>query len=249
MLVREAAAEAGVPVFAGAVINRALGKLGVSGAEILNPDGSLVTLPCDLIAMSGGWNPALHLTSHLDGKPVWDERIAAFVPGTLPPGMSVVGAAAGAGLNANIEPLWQAGKYPAKSFVDFQNDVTARDVTLANQEGFSAVEHAEALHHARHGDRPGQDRQRQRSGADGRGAAASISRRPAPRASARLTRRLRSARSPGRIRARISSPRALPRRMILRPRRVRYSSKPGCGCARSIFRVPARIGWPRRSAR
>jgi methylglutamate dehydrogenase subunit C len=139
-LVRETAAQAGVPVFAGSVVNRALGKLGVSGAEILNPDGSLVTLPCDFIAMSGGWNPALHLTSHLDGKPVWDERIAAFIPGTLPPGMSVVGAAAGAGLNANIEPLWQAGKYPAKSFVDYQNDVTARDVTLANQEGFSAVE-------------------------------------------------------------------------------------------------------------
>ncbi len=141
VLVHELARTAGVPVFAGSVINKAAGKYGVTSVEILGPSGGPTNMAVDLIAVSGGWNPAVHLTSHLDGKPVYDEAIAAFVPGSLPPNMSVVGAAAGEGVNANIQPLWHAGKYPAKSFVDFQNDVTVRDVTLAKQEGFIAVEH------------------------------------------------------------------------------------------------------------
>ncbi len=140
-LVRALAAEANAPLFSGAVLNRAIGKLEVSAAEILNQDGTKTTISCDLIAMSGGWNPALHLTSHLDGKPVWDEAIAAFIPGTLPPNMGVTGAAAGHNINANIQPLWHSGNAREKAFVDFQNDVTATDVTLAKQEGFIAVEH------------------------------------------------------------------------------------------------------------
>jgi sarcosine oxidase subunit alpha len=139
--VQSAASSAGAPVFAGAMVNRALGRLGVTGAEILHGDGTKTVVQCDLIAMSGGWSPALHLTSHLDGKPVWDAAIAAFVPGALPPGMSVVGAAAGQGINEAIEPVWLSGNYPRKAFVDFQNDVTAADIALAKQEGFVAVEH------------------------------------------------------------------------------------------------------------
>jgi sarcosine oxidase subunit alpha len=45
--------------------------------------------------MSGGWSPITHLTSHLGGRPVWNEALAAFVPGTLPPDMTVAGAANG----------------------------------------------------------------------------------------------------------------------------------------------------------
>ena len=37
----------------------------------------------------------MHLTSHLGARPVWNEAIAAFVPGALPKGMSVAGAANG----------------------------------------------------------------------------------------------------------------------------------------------------------
>ncbi len=139
--VQSLAAEAGAPVFAGAAINRALGRIEVTGAEILTRHGSVIHLPCDLIAMSGGWNPALHLTSHLDGRPVWDESISTFVPGTLPPNMAVTGAAAGQNINTDIVPCWQPGKTKAKAFIDFQNDVTAADITLAKQEGFVSVEH------------------------------------------------------------------------------------------------------------
>jgi sarcosine oxidase subunit alpha len=140
-LVRDLAIEAGAAVFAGAVVRRAIGKLCVTGVEILTSRGGTVKLECDLLAISGGWNPAVHLTSHLDGKPMWDAGIAAFSPGDLPPGMSVAGAAAGVGINANILPLWQVKNPGAKAFVDFQNDVTTTDITLSAQEGFAAVEH------------------------------------------------------------------------------------------------------------
>ncbi len=140
-VIRELAGDAGIPMFAGAVIRRALGRNALAGAEILDRDGGTVKIECDLIAMSGGWNPAIHLTAHLDGKPVWDDGIAAFVPGTLPPGMTVVGAAAGERINKNIEPLWRVEKSRGKAFIDFQNDVTVTDVKLARQEGFAAVEH------------------------------------------------------------------------------------------------------------
>jgi len=139
--VRDAAVEASTALFAGSFIAQAFGGLAVTGVEITTSRGQTIKLECDFVAMSAGWNPAVHLTSHLDGKPVWDENIAAFVPGTLPPGMEVVGAAAGTGLNANIVPLWSVKNAGAKAFVDFQNDVTASDITLAKQEGFVAVEH------------------------------------------------------------------------------------------------------------
>jgi sarcosine oxidase subunit alpha len=53
-------------------------------------------LAVDCLAVSGGWNPSLHLSSHLGARPVWDEAIAAFVPAEgAVPGMRVAGAAAG----------------------------------------------------------------------------------------------------------------------------------------------------------
>ena len=45
--------------------------------------------------VSGGWSPTLHLTSHRGHRPRWDESRAMFVPGDLPPGMQVAGAANG----------------------------------------------------------------------------------------------------------------------------------------------------------
>ncbi len=139
--VRQLAEACGAAVYAGGVVRRAVGGLAVSGVEIVPASGRLVKLECDLLVMSGGWNPALQLTSHLDGKPVWDEKIAAFVPRGLPPGMQVTGAAAGDFAAPASRPLWQVRGSAGKAFVDFQNDVTATDVRLAKQEGFSAVEH------------------------------------------------------------------------------------------------------------
>ena len=50
----------------------------------------------DSLAVSGGWNPNLHLTCHHRGIPKWNEEIASFVPDeATPPGMSVAGRAKG----------------------------------------------------------------------------------------------------------------------------------------------------------
>lgn len=91
----EAAQRLGVPLHCDAVVTRAHGGIhGVQSVEIAN-NGRNRQISCDLVAMSGGWNPTLHLTSHLGHKPIWNETLAAFVPDQLPEGMQVAGAAAG----------------------------------------------------------------------------------------------------------------------------------------------------------
>ncbi len=50
----------------------------------------------DCLAMSGGWNPTLHLTCHMNGRPRWSGDLAAFVPSEgAVPGLVAVGAANG----------------------------------------------------------------------------------------------------------------------------------------------------------
>jgi methylglutamate dehydrogenase subunit C len=90
-----AADKANARYLPGAVIQRVKGGHSVKGMEIRDANGNIERFDCDLIAMSGGWSPTVHLTTHLNGKPKWDEGLAALVPGTLPPGMSVAGAASG----------------------------------------------------------------------------------------------------------------------------------------------------------
>ncbi|MFF0905694.1 UNVERIFIED_CONTAM: sarcosine oxidase subunit alpha family protein [Kocuria sp. CPCC 205316] len=44
------------------------------------PAGPTTTVDTDLLAVSGGWTPVVHLHSQRQGKLTWDERLAAFVP-------------------------------------------------------------------------------------------------------------------------------------------------------------------------
>ena len=96
-VIRDAADRADARLFAGSTVVRARGgRNGLDGAEIVS-SGVDRRVPCDLICMSGGWSPALHLASHLGHKPVWNPQVSAFVPDRLPPGMRVAGAATGHG--------------------------------------------------------------------------------------------------------------------------------------------------------
>ncbi len=52
-------------------------------------------IEADTLAISGGWNPDIGLACHHGGRPVWNDRLAAFLPGEKPPGLCVVGAASG----------------------------------------------------------------------------------------------------------------------------------------------------------
>jgi methylglutamate dehydrogenase subunit C len=113
---RKAAEQSRARYFDGAAIHRVHGRQAVKGAEIKRADGGTERIDCDLIAMSGGWNPTIHLTTHLNGKPVWSEELSALLPGKLPPGMSVAGVAAGDfGLGASLAGGQKAGAEAAAS--------------------------------------------------------------------------------------------------------------------------------------
>ena len=72
-------------------IAAARGRLGVAGVRL--DDGT--RLACDLVAVAGGWNPSVHLSSQTGPKPVWDAAQACFVPGPSKQAETAVGAAAG----------------------------------------------------------------------------------------------------------------------------------------------------------
>lgn len=87
----------GAELFAGAQVIDTKGRLGLEAARVRLADGTTRDIPCGALAVSGGWNPNVHLTCHQRGRPAWREDIAAFVPaGDIPAGMSVAGAANGA---------------------------------------------------------------------------------------------------------------------------------------------------------
>ncbi len=92
---RLAAAAPSARVFFGAKVLAVKGAQALHAIRIVDARGSTTTIACDGLAVGGGWNPSLHLTCHLGGKPQWRDDIAAFVPQAMPAGMLVAGAANG----------------------------------------------------------------------------------------------------------------------------------------------------------
>ncbi|MDA0357501.1 MAG: sarcosine oxidase subunit alpha family protein [Proteobacteria bacterium] len=180
---------AGIEILQGHAIIAAYGNRRVARVEIAPVNNSVSAISgdilhrdCDLIAMSGGLSPAVHLHSQARGKLRWDDAKLCFRPSaTHEPSFNIgacnasfdlaaalkeairagTKAAAAAGhkttaltapdvvsAKQNWKPLaaWKipnghrAGRGP-KAFVDFQNDVTASDVSLAAREGYQSVEH------------------------------------------------------------------------------------------------------------
>jgi len=161
-------------VIAGGQVTDTSGGKGLSGVTV-NYGDETETLNVDCLAVSGGWNPSVHLTCHTNGRPVWNDDIAAFVP--LPdmvPGLIAAGACNGVfstaaclqqgqstantvlsdlGKSSVNDPLPMAedGVYAisalwtvphtGRAWLDFQNDVTAKDIKQAAKENFRSVEH------------------------------------------------------------------------------------------------------------
>jgi sarcosine oxidase subunit alpha len=162
------------PVYPNAQVIATRGRLGLTSVAIRHAGGTS-WVEARTLALAGGWNPSVHLTCHLNGRPDWSDPIAAFVPrdGAVP-GLRVAGAARGQfsttacladgiaaaqgaladlGIAAPqmalptapdtpyaIAPLW-AVDAGGRAWLDFANDVTTKDVTLAAREGFGSVEH------------------------------------------------------------------------------------------------------------
>ena len=72
------------------------GKAGIGKIEVALAGGARATLEADGLAVSGGWNPSVGLTSQHRGRPKWRDDIAAFVPDGAPAGMVAAGSANGA---------------------------------------------------------------------------------------------------------------------------------------------------------
>ena len=170
------AAQLGIAIFPESGIADVLGGQQLQAVKLAGRHA--VTIECDALGMSGGWNPSVHLTSHGGIKPRYENSIASFVPGGFASGHFGCGAVMGtfgltacvrdgvaAGLGAliyigskvakstieppkirdetvfGIAPVWQAAAGKSKAFVDFQNDVTLKDLQQAHQEGYTSVEH------------------------------------------------------------------------------------------------------------
>ncbi|WP_227269784.1 sarcosine oxidase subunit alpha family protein [Roseobacter weihaiensis] len=162
------------PLYAGAMVEGTRGWLGLREITV-KTGGGIVRLAVDCLAVSGGWNPTVHLTCHMNGKPTWCDAIASFVPtpGAVP-GLVAAGACAGAFSTAaclaagaqaardalaeigvtsappdvpeaddtpyRIEPFW-AVPGAGRAWLDYQNDVTLKDIKQAATENFRSVEH------------------------------------------------------------------------------------------------------------
>jgi sarcosine oxidase subunit alpha len=167
----EKARSLGIEVLTGHAVYSAGGKRRVSSVLIQPTKGGPERkVAVDALLMSGGWTPSIHLFSQSRGKVAWDAANERFLPGTYAQDCVSVGAcngtdslqatldealAAGGGKSGSLTATggadWLGGMIGSapgagadttvKAFVDFQNDVTAKDVRLAVREGMHSIEH------------------------------------------------------------------------------------------------------------
>lgn len=165
----------GAEIHLGAQVIGVRGGKQVKDIEVCLDGHTSARIRTGALAVSGGFNPAIGLTTHRGCRPRWSSELAAFVPGELPTGIVAAGAAAGrftlaqaladgatagaqaakqAGFGAQIptvpacseegfgiQPLWRTRRVRGVAFVDLQNDVTEKDIALAEKEGFRSLEH------------------------------------------------------------------------------------------------------------
>ncbi|MBV9725823.1 MAG: (2Fe-2S)-binding protein, partial [Gammaproteobacteria bacterium] len=185
---------AGIPVLSRATVLGTSGRRRVRSISLAQLEGgepaATELQPCDLVLMSGGYTPSVHLYSQSRGKLQWDETLQAFLPGVPAERARTAGACrgvldlaaaladgvvAGAGAARAARDPARRGVRPAdiaqtapgvarpsgeagasalvrgalprppaargRAFVDWQNDVTTRDLALATREGFHSIEH------------------------------------------------------------------------------------------------------------
>ncbi|RRH88341.1 sarcosine oxidase subunit alpha [Mesorhizobium tamadayense] len=132
---RSLASKGGFPVLNGSVSAVDGGKNGVRKIAVSLTGGARAEVEADGLAVSGGWNPAVGLTSYHRGRPKWRDDIAAFVPDGAPPGMVAAGAANGAfGLGACLREGFEAGAAAAQ---DAGRSGNIGSMPVADDEAFS----------------------------------------------------------------------------------------------------------------
>ncbi len=137
----EEARARGIDVRTGWAVTGTEGDPRVSAVHVAGPGGARATIEADLLAVSGGWNPAAQLWRGIGGGLRYDEERACFVPdGGAPPWLEIVGAAAGD--VPTSAPFWYT---PApdlsRHFIDLQRDSTVADVLDAVGHDLRSTEH------------------------------------------------------------------------------------------------------------
>jgi sarcosine oxidase, subunit alpha len=177
----DAARSAGIEVIPASTVLSTDGDLRVSRILLGKVENGTVRraqrFNCDVVLMSGGFTPSVHLFSQSRGRLDWSDQLQAFVPGQSAENERSAGACRGVyGLEEALADGWSVGTAAApeptqaprrfvvdadlrsddgylgalpvatakprdKSFVDWQHDVTTKDLALATREGFQSIEH------------------------------------------------------------------------------------------------------------
>jgi sarcosine oxidase subunit alpha len=120
----------GLSVRAGQAVVAARGFQCVTSADIAAIDattgqitGAVETIACDLICVSGGWDPAVHLFSQSGGKLAYDDVQHCFSPGVAAQSTSAAGAANGAFMLADCVAQGSAAGAAAASSAGFNTGI------------------------------------------------------------------------------------------------------------------------------
>ena len=127
----------GFPVVNNAVLISVAGSQHRLRRVTASVDGRTTSWNADLLAVSGGFTPVVHLHMQAGGTLDWTDAAQAFVPARSRQNVITIGGAANPSPAPVVTPVGDA----RKSFIDFQNDVTLADVDLAWAEGYRSVEH------------------------------------------------------------------------------------------------------------
>lgn len=164
------ASSLGISVRLHSCISATSGKFRVRSMTVSSRDDARAEteeIMVDCLLMSGGWTPCLHLHCQSRGKIEWDGITQRFLPGETPQNCQSIGSCSGlidlsevlttsskaggkskkykvkdsVSLEGGMNGAGSPNAFSGKSFVDFQNDVTAKDISLAVQEGMHSIEH------------------------------------------------------------------------------------------------------------
>ena len=131
------ATDRGISIRRQTLVSRANGKRHITGVILRKNDSDTAQaaeteLDCDLLAVSGGWNPVVHLYAQSGGKPRWCEIRACFVPGDAVQPQTSIGAANGAfDLRSALCEGTHAGQNATRRSGDEQASLPAWDTPTA----------------------------------------------------------------------------------------------------------------------
>lgn len=123
-------------------------------------------ITCDTLLMSVGYTPALNLACHMGARAVYDPAIAMHRAEGLPQGLALAGAVAGIWADELVAaqaaaagrgettattdsaaaqithpwPMPEAAEDQTKNFVDFDEDLVARDITGSVADGYNDIQ-------------------------------------------------------------------------------------------------------------